>query len=194
VGDRVYPIHPPPCSSVVCLTDPLAPLAPPVLAAPPLLDLVPPCCSSDVEPLQFLYFPRRHSPSPIAAAQRLGPVVESQDPCTQLLLDGVVKRANRRSIRLPHELNRSCGVSEPDGPTLVDGSIDSGGGGGVARVGEVGEGSGDGSIRGTSGPWGRPLGPMVMRAIRWTADTPTGPVTTVIRRSSTSSSLPSSSP
>jgi hypothetical protein len=42
VGDRVYPIHPPPRSSVVCLTDPLAPLAPPVLAAPPSLDLVPP--------------------------------------------------------------------------------------------------------------------------------------------------------
>jgi hypothetical protein len=42
VGDRVYPIRPPPHSSIVCLTDPLAPLAPSVLAASPSLDLVPP--------------------------------------------------------------------------------------------------------------------------------------------------------
>jgi hypothetical protein len=73
----------------------------------------------------------------------------------------------------------------------VDGSTDGSGGGGAARVSEVGEGSSDASVRGASGPWGQPLGPMVMRAVRWTASTPTGLVTTVIRRSS-ASSLPSS--
>jgi hypothetical protein len=84
---------------------------------------------------------------------------------------------------LPHGLNRSCGVSEPDEPTSVDGSVDGGGGGGAARVGEVGEGSGVGFVQGASGPWGQPLGPMVMRAVRRTAGTPMGPMTTVIRRS-----------
>jgi hypothetical protein len=87
---------------------------------------------------------------------------------------------------LPHGLNRSCGVSEPDEPTSVDGSVDGGSGGGAARVGEVGEGSGVGFVQGASGPWGQPLGPMVMRAVRRTAGTPMGPMTTVIRRSSAS--------
>jgi hypothetical protein len=66
--------------------------------------------------------------------------------------------------------------------------------GGAARVGEVGEGGSDGSVRGASGPWGQPRGLMEMRAIRQVAGAPTGPVTTVMRRSSSSSSLPSSSP
>jgi hypothetical protein len=57
VGDRVYPIRPPPRSSLVCLTDPLAP---PVLAAPPSLDLVPPCCSSTC-----LLLRRRTAPVPL---------------------------------------------------------------------------------------------------------------------------------
>jgi hypothetical protein len=74
----------------------------------------------------------------------------------------------------------------------VDGSTDGGGGGGAARVDKVSEGSGDGFVQGASGPWGQPLGPMVMRAVRRTASTPTGPVTTVIQHSSVSSSLPSS--
>jgi hypothetical protein len=80
-------------------------------------------------------------------------------------------------------------VPEPNKPASVDGSA----GGGAAKVDEVGEGGGDGSVRGASGPWGRPLGPMVMRAIRRVTNAPTGPVTTVIRHSS-ASSLPSSSP
>jgi hypothetical protein len=40
-----------------------------------------------------------------------------------------------------HRLNRSCGVLELNMPALVDGSADDGGGGGVARVGEVDDGS-----------------------------------------------------
>jgi hypothetical protein len=98
------------------------------------------------------------------------------------------------STRLPHGLNRSYGVLEPDEPASVDGSADGGGGGGATRVGEVSESSGDGSIQSASGPWGRPLGPMVMCIVRWTTGTSSGPVTTMIRRSSASSSLPSSSP
>jgi hypothetical protein len=78
---------------------------------------------------------------------------------------------------LPHRLNRSGGVPESDGPTSVDGSA---GGGGAARVGEVSEGDSDDSVRGASGPWGQPLGPMVMRVVRRTASAPMGPVTTVI--------------
>jgi hypothetical protein len=72
------------------------------------------------------------------------------------LPDRVVKRANRRSTRLPHGLNSSGGVPEPDGPASGDGSV-SGGGDGAARVGEVGEVDDVVSVRGASGPWGRPV-------------------------------------
>jgi hypothetical protein len=58
-----------------------------------------------------------------------------------------------------HGLNRSGDVPEPDGSASMDGSA----GGGAARVGEVG---GDGLVRGASGPWGWPLGPMAMCAVR----------------------------
>jgi hypothetical protein len=92
---------------------------------------------------------------------------------------------------LPHGLNRSGGVSEPDGPASVDGSAH---GGGVANVGEVGEAGGDGSVRDAIGPWGRPLGPMVMRAVQRTTGVPTRPVTSVMWHLLASSSLPSSSP
>jgi hypothetical protein len=61
-----------------------------------------------------------------------------------------------------HRLNRSDDVPEPDGPASVDGSA-GGGGDGAARVGEVGDDGGDDSVRGASGPWGRPLGPMDAR-------------------------------
>jgi hypothetical protein len=61
-------------------------------------------------------------------------------------LDGAAKRVNRRSTCLLHGLNRSGGGPDPDGPASVDGSV----GGGTARVGE---GGGDGSVRGASGPW-----------------------------------------
>jgi hypothetical protein len=77
----------------------------------------------------------------------------------------VVKRANRQSTRLPHGLNRSGDVLEPDGLASGDGST-GGDDGGVARVSEVGEDGGEGSVRGASGPWGQPLGPMVIRVIR----------------------------
>jgi hypothetical protein len=74
---------------------------------------------------------------------------------------------------LLHGLNRSGGIPEPDGPTSADGSA-GGGSGGMARVGKVDEGGGDGSVQGASGPWGRPLGPMVVHVIRRTASAPTG--------------------
>jgi hypothetical protein len=53
---------------------------------------------------------------------------------------------------LPHGLNRSGGIPEPDGLALVDGSVD---GGGVARdgAGEVGVMV----VRGASGPWVGPV-------------------------------------
>jgi hypothetical protein len=119
--------------------------------------------------------------------------VPGPDPSARPLPDGEAKRANHRSTHLPHKLNRSDDVPEPDRPASVDESA-GGGGGGAARVGEIGEGGDDDSVRGTSGPWVRPLGPMVMCAVRRTAGAPTGPVTTMMRRSSASSSLPSSSP
>jgi hypothetical protein len=57
---------------------------------------------------------------------------------------------NCQSTRLPHGLNRFGGVPEPDRPTSVDGSA--GGGGGAARVSEVGEGDVDGFVQGAIGP------------------------------------------
>jgi hypothetical protein len=45
---------------------------------------------------------------------------------------------NCQSTRLPHRLNKSDGVPEPDGPASGDGSV-GGGRGGAARVGEVRE-------------------------------------------------------
>jgi hypothetical protein len=61
---------------------------------------------------------------------------------------------------LPHILNRSGSVPEPDGPTSVDGSTDVGG---VTRdgVGEVG----GMVVRGASGPWGWPREPMEILAV-----------------------------
>jgi hypothetical protein len=60
----------------------------------------------------------------------------------------VVKWANYQSTQLPHRLNSSGGVPEPDEPASGDGSA-AAGGGGAARAGEVG---GALSVRGTSGP------------------------------------------
>jgi hypothetical protein len=102
-----------------------------------------------------------------------------------------VKRANRWSTQLPHRLNRSGGVPEPDRPTSGDGSTDDGGG--VARDG-VGEVGGMVVVCGTSGPWGQPRGLTEMRVIRRITGAPMGLVTTMIRHSSFSSSSPSSSP
>jgi hypothetical protein len=53
---------------------------------------------------------------------------------------------------LPHGLNRSDGVSEPDESALRDGSA-GGNGSGAARVGEVGEDDGEGSVRGPVDQW-----------------------------------------
>jgi hypothetical protein len=88
---------------------------------------------------------------------------------------GAVKRANRRSTRLPHGLNKSGSVLEPNGPTSGDGSIDDGGAtrDGVSEV--------DGMVvHGTSGPWGWPYGPMEILTVWQIADAPTRPVTTVM--------------
>jgi hypothetical protein len=65
----------------------------------------------------------------------------------------------------------------------MDGSA-GGNGGGVARVSTIDEGGGDGSVRGTSGPWDQPLGPMVIHATRQIVGAPTGPLTTVMWHSS----------
>jgi hypothetical protein len=142
--------------------------------ASPLLDIVLPLlllllvCSSGIEPYLLLHFPRCHSPSSIAATQWLGSIIESQDPGGQPLPDGVAKRANCLSTRLTHRLNSSTGVPEPDGPASTDGST-YGGGSGAARVDDVGEDDGVESVRGASGPWGRPCGPTEMHAVRWIA-------------------------
>jgi hypothetical protein len=47
---------------------------------------------------------------------------------------------------LPHGLNRSDGIPEPNRPALLDGSAGGGGDGGAARVSEVSYGSSDGSV------------------------------------------------
>jgi hypothetical protein len=150
-------------------------------------------CSSGVEPYPLLHYPQCHSTSSITTTQWFGSVVESQDLGAQPLPDRAVKRADHRSTLLPHRLNNSDGVLELDEPALGDGSTD-GGGGGAARVDEVSEVGSAVSVSGASGPWGRPRGPMEMRAVQRIVGAPTGPVTTVMRCSSSSSSLASSSP
>jgi hypothetical protein len=146
-------------------------------------------CSSGAELYPLFLFPWRRSPSSIAAAQWLSPAIESQDPGVWPFPDGVPKWANHRSTRLSHGLNSSDGVSEPDSPASGDESV-GGGSGGAARVSEDG---GVISVRGASGPWGQPHGPLEMCAARQIANAPTGPVTTMMLLSSSSSSLPSSS-
>jgi hypothetical protein len=137
--------------------------------APPSPDLVLPLLllhlvtSSGVKPYPFALLPWHRSPSSIAAAQWLSPAVESQDPGVRPLPDGAAKQVNHRSTQLPHRLNRSDGVSEPDGPVSGDGSA--GGGGGAARD-EVGEVGGVVVVRSASGPGGRPRGPMKVHAVR----------------------------
>jgi hypothetical protein len=100
----------------------------------------------------LLHFPQCRSPSSITTAQQLGPAVESQDLCAQPLPNGAAKRANLWSTWLPHRLNRFGSVPEPDGLALGDGSA-----GGAARVSEVGEDDGKGSVRGASGPLVSPV-------------------------------------
>jgi hypothetical protein len=90
---------------------------------------------------------------------------------------------------LPHVLLRSGGVPEPEGPASLEGSV--GIGPNMAREG-VSEVGGVVTVRGVSGPWGRPRGPMEMHAVRCITGAPTGPVITELRPSS-SSSLTSSS-
>jgi hypothetical protein len=110
-------------------------------------------------------------------AHRLGTTVESHDPGAQPLPDGAARWVNRRSSRLPHRLLRSGGVPEPEGPSLLEGSAC--GGPSVAREG-VGDVGGMVVVRGASGRWGRPLGPMEMHAVRLIIGAPTGPTTTKI--------------
>jgi hypothetical protein len=112
--------------------------------APPSSDLVRPLLllllvtSSGVEPYPLLHLPRHRSPSSFIAAQQLGPVVESQDLGARPLPDGETKRMNHQSTRLPHGLNKSGGILEPDRPASGDGSASSGGGAARDGVGEVG--------------------------------------------------------
>jgi hypothetical protein len=145
--------------------------------------------SSGTEPYPLLLLPRRRSPFSIDAAQRLGPAVESQDLGTRLLPVEAVKRANYRSTRLSHGLNRSGGVPGSNGSASFDGGAS---GGGTARdsVGEVG---GVVVVRSANDPWGQPRGPMEILTIRHIAGTPTRPVTTVMRQTPSSYSSPSTS-
>jgi hypothetical protein len=132
--------------------------------------------SSSAEPYPLTLVPRHRSPSS-SATHWLGPTVESHDPSTRPLPDGVEWWANRWGSRLPHELFRSGGVPEPEGPTLLEGSA--GGGLGVLREG-VSEVGGVVAVLGASSPWGQPRGPIEILAIWRIVGAPTGPVTTEI--------------
>jgi hypothetical protein len=144
--------------------------------------------SSGVESYPLALVPRRRSPSS-STAHRIGPTVKSHDPGAWPLPDGVVKWANRQSSQLLHELFRFGGIPESEGPTSLEGSDD---GGGVARDG-VDEVGGVVAVRGASGPWGWPRGPMEIHVI-WRITGAPGPVITVMRRGSLSSSSSPSSP
>jgi hypothetical protein len=138
-------------------------------------------------------------------AHRLGPVIESHDSGAQPLSNGAARWANRWSIWLPHGLFRSGSVLEPEGPASLEGSVGSSEGPaslegsvgsslGTMREGVV-EVGGVVAVRGASGPWGPPLRPMKMHAVRHIAGAPMGLMTTEIWCSSSSSSpSPSSSP
>jgi hypothetical protein len=141
--------------------------------------------SFGAKPYPLALVPSRRSPSSLAA-HRLGPTVEPHDPGAQPLPNGATKWVNRWSIRLPHGLFRSGGVLESEGPASLEGSADDGG---VARDGV----DGVVAVRDASSPWDQPSGPMEIRAIWRIANAPTGPVTTVMWRASSSSSSPSSS-
>jgi hypothetical protein len=88
---------------------------------------------------------------------RLGPTIESHEPGAWPLPDGAAWWANQRRNRLPHRLLRFGGVLETEGPALLEGNA--GGGPSVVREG-VSEVGGVVAVRGASGPWGRPRGPM----------------------------------
>jgi hypothetical protein len=125
-------------------------------------------------------------------AHRLGPVIESHDSGAQPLSNGAARWANRWSIWLPHGLFRSGSVLEPEGPASLEGSA--GSSLGTMREGVV-EVGGVVAVRGASGPWGPPLRPMKMHAVRHIPGAPMGLMTTEIWCSSSSSSpSPSSSP
>jgi hypothetical protein len=99
----------------------------PALMAPSSLNLVLLLLvtSSSVKPYPLALIARRCSPSS-PAAHWLGPTVESHDPGTRPLPDGVVKWANWQSNQLSHGLLRSGDVPESEGPSLLEGSADSG--------------------------------------------------------------------
>jgi hypothetical protein len=72
---------------------------------------------------------------------------------------------------LSHELFRSGGVPKSERLASLEGSVD---GGGTVRdsVGEVGSVV---AVHGTSGPWGRPHGPMEILVVWRIAGAPIGP-------------------
>jgi hypothetical protein len=70
---------------------------------------------------------------------------------------------NRRTTWLPHRLNRSDGVPEPDGSASIDGSDGGTARDGVDEVGGV-------VVLDASGPWGRPRLPMDILAVRLVND------------------------
>jgi hypothetical protein len=111
--------------------------------------------------------PWRRFPSS-SAAHWLGPVVESHDPGARPLPDGAVKWANQQSSWLPHGLFRSGGIPKSEGPASLEGSACGAARDSVDEVGDVVP------VCGASGPWGRPHGPMEIRAARHIAGAPTG--------------------
>jgi hypothetical protein len=161
--------------------------------APPSPDLILPLLllllvsSSGAEPYPLALVPQRCSPSS-SAAYWLGPAIESHDPGARPLPDGTTWWLNQRSSRLLHRLLRTGGVLEPEGPASLEGNAGSGSDAAREGVGEVGSVV---PIRGDSGPWGQPRGPMELCVVWWNGGAPMGLVTTVMQCSSSSSSPPS---
>jgi hypothetical protein len=94
------------------------------------------------------------------AGKKLSPYPTPSGRVSVPKLSSLAKQPKRQKIQLSHELNRFGGAPEPDGPTLVDESAGSGGTmrEGVGKVGGV-------VVLGTSGPCGRPCGPMEILAV-----------------------------
>jgi hypothetical protein len=78
---------------------------------------------------------------------------------------------------LLHGLSSTGSDPESEGPSSLEGST--GGGLGAVREG-VDELGGVVAVHGANSPWGQPLGPIEIRAVRCITDGPTWPATTEI--------------
>jgi hypothetical protein len=101
---RVKPNRPPPRSIAAPSPIPSALLLSSASMAPPSVDLVLPLlllllmCSSGSGSYPLLHYPRRCSPSSIAATQQLSPAIESQDSGRDLCQTG---RRSGRTVEAP---------------------------------------------------------------------------------------------